>query len=158
MVSCSCVNGYCQVVNGTASCVCNATWAGTKCDRCALGYHLAGASCVPNVNCTSTSCNGHGRCSDTTGAVVCGCNTGYVGAVCDSCAQGFVGYPNCSVNATDNNEGEACTAPVLPNSLNLPEFLGYTGSVRIKYFLCSTFLIDETKTCKDGTTPTRQLS
>lgn len=43
-------------------------------------------------------CNGHGSCSNG----VCTCNAGFSGSQCDSCATGYIGYPNCEQNCPAN--------------------------------------------------------
>ena len=76
----SCVNEACDCEEG---------WAGTLCDTCASGYHLEGDNCVLDTTCEADSCNYHGTCDDSTGVVVCTCDTGYVGDTCDQCDTGY---------------------------------------------------------------------
>jgi len=42
---------------------------------------------------TTPPCNDHGTCP----AGTCSCNTGYIGASCDTCAFAYTGYPSCTV-------------------------------------------------------------
>jgi hypothetical protein len=44
------------------------------------------------AKCTSTTCSGHGTCSDTTGTAVCTCDTGYAPPNCAKCASGYLLY------------------------------------------------------------------
>ncbi len=46
---------------------------------------------IEKIDCTPTTCNGHGECSDSG----CECDIGYAGDLCDRCVTGFVGYPTC---------------------------------------------------------------
>lgn len=117
------------------ACVCTGNWTGNNCDRCATGTHAAGSDCVADVDCTATSCNGHGRCNDASGSISCVCSRGFDGAACDRCALGYIGYPNCTLNSTDDGqESDTCTAPLLPNDLNGPAFLDYDGHLHIQGF------------------------
>jgi len=39
--------------------------------------------------CEAGSCSGNGSCDDSSGSIVCTCDTGYTGASCASCASGY---------------------------------------------------------------------
>ena len=57
------------------------------CGDCLNGYENIDGECVQqSVDlCQDDTCNGHGQCSDDTGAIVCTCNVGYAGERCESC-------------------------------------------------------------------------
>jgi hypothetical protein len=118
--------------DGTWTCACIGNWTGTNCEKCADGFHAAGVQCVPNTYCNTNSCNTHGSCNAAAGYPVCTCNDGYNGATCSYCAPGYIGYPTCTSNSSDTNDDEACTAPLLPTSLNTPAYLGYAGHVHLQ--------------------------
>jgi hypothetical protein len=100
--SCS-FHGTCDDTTGMIECDCDDSWTGDHCEECAPGFHAvdveiadagadAGAAettCAPDESCLPTSCAGHGACDDTSGLVVCACDTGYDGAHCDDCAAGY---------------------------------------------------------------------
>jgi len=47
---------------------------------------------LPNP-CSPDPCIGRGACNPVNGT--CTCNEGYAGALCDECAEGYTGYPDC---------------------------------------------------------------
>ena len=59
-------------------------------------------ACAADGQCGSIaySCNDNGTCS---GDGSCACAQGYTGALCDECAEGYSGYPDCS-RVTDGDE------------------------------------------------------
>jgi len=66
----------------------NGVWVdGEDCSQ--TGKVCVNGSCVYNTKCKSDSCSGHGICSDSSGKVVCTCDTGYTGTYCESCASGY---------------------------------------------------------------------
>lgn len=83
--------GKCSDVTGEPVCACEPGYSGAQCTDCYAGYHAGGgtAGCVLDRTCLSTSCSGAGQCKDTGGVVVCTCEAGHSGAVCDACATGF---------------------------------------------------------------------
>ena len=99
--------GTCDDSSGVVQCDCDDGWAGASCDTCAPGYHaveVVGADagvdggvdggsgeeiCVLDQTCLFSSCDGHGTCDDTSGVVICDCDTGYVGTYCDGCDTGY---------------------------------------------------------------------
>ena len=82
-------NAHCDDSTGTAVCVCDTGWRGDDCDECDAGYHDESGACVLDTACLANSCNGHGTCDDSSGAVVCTCATGYTGTYCGECASGY---------------------------------------------------------------------
>jgi len=84
-------HGACDDSTGAIVCTCDAGYAEPFCATCAAGYHDDGAgACVPDgVTCQADSCNGHGACDDSTGAIVCTCDEGYAQPVCATCAAGY---------------------------------------------------------------------
>jgi hypothetical protein len=142
-------HGVCVTTpTGGWTCACIANWTGNNCDRCATGFHPAGVQCLPNTFCSNTTCNGHGTCSDANGFPTCVCRNGYAGETCATCAPGFVlDGTNCTSNTTDEDEDEACTAPLLPTDLSTPAYLGYTGHVHLQgwYYINQDARQHETK-------------
>ncbi len=57
-------------------------------------------ACIPDP------CNGHGSCDNSGGWALCDCDTGYDGADCSVCAEGYEGYPDCEPEAVDGDEDE----------------------------------------------------
>lgn len=57
------------------------------------------------ARCEASTCNGHGRCDDASGAPVCACDPAYAGARCDGCAAG----------AFPDGRGGCTTTPCDPN-------------------------------------------
>lgn len=81
--------GMCSVVEGVIRCACEAGYRGDRCDSCNPGYqsNTDGGPCVQAETCLATSCNGAGECDDSTGVIVCTCNSPGTGPLCaDSCA------------------------------------------------------------------------
>ncbi len=96
-------HGTCSGVDGRAVCDCDTGYAGDRCESCAPGYRDDGSgTCVEETTCQADSCSGHGQCDDSTGSVVCTCDTGYAGDHCESCAPGYVddGSGNCIEEST----------------------------------------------------------
>src|SRR5690606_32587819 len=94
-----CVHGACDDASGTALCACETGYAGTLCDACADGYqdNDEDGICTPNCALADLACV-HGACDDATGTALCVCETGYTGALCDACADGY----------QDNDEDGIC--------------------------------------------------
>jgi Notch-like protein len=104
-----CLNGGActDLVNGF-SCTCATGYDGTTCESCATGYqdNDQNGTCAPTCATSGLgNCSGHGTCSDTTGTAVCGCDQGYDGVNCESCATGY----------QDNDQNGAC-APTCATS------------------------------------------
>ena len=64
--------------------VCDDGDACTRADTCTQGGVCSG---------TRYSCNGHGACNSHDD--VCDCDEGYAGDYCDTCAEGYLLYPDC---------------------------------------------------------------
>jgi hypothetical protein len=98
----------CVLVEGTPTC------------RCEPGTHDEGGTCVPDTECTETSCNGHGLCSVADDAVSCECELGYAGDACGECDEvaGYLpdGMGGCDADLCDPNpcaEGERSRCEVV---------------------------------------------
>lgn len=94
--------------------------------------------------CTANSCSGHGACllpSYSHRNPVCLCEAGYadgVSGLCGSCAEGYLGYPDCrreteAEERDSDAEAGGCTLPLLPRALQA------SGAIPLhvhgKYFL-----------------------
>jgi hypothetical protein len=127
-------HGQCAAVGTDYVCTCAATYAGEECEACADGYHGVGSTCVADVPCQPTTCNGHGVCSSVNGVPNCLCDAGFatVGdAWCTRCQPGFVGYPNCTAINGNLARSPRCSAPLLPTSLGQVAYLGYIDRVHL---------------------------
>lgn len=73
---------------------------------CDNGYHDDGqGTCVIDETCNGrATCNDHGDCDDSSGSIVCTCDTGYTGTTCDQCDAGHHPVGN------DCVEDEVCLA------------------------------------------------
>lgn len=77
------------------------------CD-CEQGSGQCGSTCVAPAVAT---CSNRGTCGDSTGTPSCTCQTGYAGAICNTCAPGY----------QDNDQNGTCTetcATFTPNTCN----------------------------------------
>ncbi len=88
--------GWIRSCNGTSECTETAPGQETSCDDdnpCTLEDFCSGHwECVGTAN---NTCSDHGTCNPGDGS--CDCNGGYDGADCDMCADGFGGYPDCTL-------------------------------------------------------------
>jgi hypothetical protein len=68
-------------------------FTGAHCEQCEAGYHRdARALCVPDRSCAEQDvdpCGAHGQCDDRSGTVACMCDSGYEGARCQLCIEGY---------------------------------------------------------------------
>ncbi len=82
-------HGTCSIVSGSAKCACNPHWTGEHCAACESGYqdNDGNGSCEPA--CTSSTCNGHGTCSDSSGSAKCACNSHWAAPNCAACESGY---------------------------------------------------------------------
>jgi hypothetical protein len=89
-----CHHGSCEDESGVALCTCDTGYTGADCTRCQNGYQDNDHDGICAQNCATSGlvCGAHGRCSDLTGTPICQCTTGYTGALCDSCSEGFQDY------------------------------------------------------------------
>ena len=103
-------NGACSDADGTASCVCDAGYAGADCSLCASGYQDNDGDGVCTLNCATAglNCGANGVCIDASGTALCGCETGYAGNGCALCAAGY----------QDNNSDGICLADCTTSGLN----------------------------------------
>jgi hypothetical protein len=94
-------HGACRDAGGIVHCECDPGFSGALCDECAAGHHPdPDAGCVEDEHCpVADPCEPHGTCEDSTGLVVCVCETGYGGEVCDVCSPGYI------------DQGGLCLAP-----------------------------------------------
>jgi len=90
---------------------CNNNQGIAECGDCLGGYHEEGNSCVEDISCGDSTCNGHGDCTDDTGIPVCACTEGYAGDNCENCD---------AANSWHwNSVGDACTTDLCdPNPCN----------------------------------------
>jgi hypothetical protein len=72
------------------------------CGDCLAGYHPDGDSCLVDQSCIDTSCSGHGSCDDIGGVIVCTCDLEYAGDNCESCADGYLVWPENSDTCVDD--------------------------------------------------------
>jgi laminin alpha 1/2 len=83
---------------GECLCTCLDTYAGARCERCALGFNgSAYPSCADQCLYPNASCK-NGALSVVpvgAGACQCTCRTGFSGSLCQLCATGYSGYPYC---------------------------------------------------------------
>ncbi len=83
-----------------------------NCEACAPGYHEDNGDCVEDVACAPNSCGGHGTCDDSSGTAVCTCDSEYTGSTCDTCAAGYVLWPQ---------DGDTCVDdPCDPDPCDVP--------------------------------------
>ena len=88
-------------------CVCQSPWDGLACEICPS--HLSGANCDKCADGrigypTCTECTSKDHCNDHAKRVTddgthttckCACAATFEGTTCDSCVEGYVGYPSC---------------------------------------------------------------
>ncbi|MBW2703649.1 MAG: putative metal-binding motif-containing protein, partial [Deltaproteobacteria bacterium] len=61
--------------------------------------------------CQADSCSGHGTCDDGSDMIVCDCDQGYAGDICDSCTTGYQDYGDGECLPSDPcAEDTACAA------------------------------------------------
>ncbi|XP_017770697.1 PREDICTED: laminin subunit alpha-1-like, partial [Nicrophorus vespilloides] len=102
------VNGHFQGGGVCDNCTDHTT--GINCELCVPGYYRPKGisaddpnACTKCDDCTALGSTGNCELSkdnvddadDDKGVVVCECRPGYVGLRCDTCADGFRGYPDC---------------------------------------------------------------
>lgn len=94
-------HGTCQPQESEGVCVCNKGYAGLFCDACESGYqdNDGDGVCAPGCD-SDTSCGARGTCDDTLGVILCACETGYEGRLCDTCVVGY-----------QDNDGDGVCAP-----------------------------------------------
>ena len=80
----------------TCVCTCATGFTGASCGECAAGYigYPACIECTDDVHCSSHSSAVTHNVNKT--ECSCTCNAGFAGVMCDECAAGFAGYPNCT--------------------------------------------------------------
>jgi EGF domain-containing protein len=107
-------HGTCADTGGVVACTCDTGYEGELCDQCAFAYiENAAGECVLAENCPGADiCGDHGTCDDSSGVVVCVCETGYSGVQCVDCAEGYHLFEGACV------EDETCPAtdPCGPHS------------------------------------------
>ncbi len=83
-------HGDCDDSTGVVVCTCNRGYAGEFCETCEAGFHDEGDQCIWDTQCPAVDpCSGHGDCDDSTGVVVCTCDVGYEGDLCERCSSDF---------------------------------------------------------------------
>ncbi|CAJ1084378.1 laminin subunit alpha-5 isoform X1 [Xyrichtys novacula] len=94
---------------------------GVNCERCIPTFYRSPDHSIESpLACSRCNCQSQftdGTCEDLTGR--CFCKPNYAGENCDTCANGFVNFPDCYPIPTDptnnNNNGEAKTAGEIIN-------------------------------------------
>uniref|UniRef100_A0A671Z1U8 Laminin subunit alpha-5 n=1 Tax=Sparus aurata TaxID=8175 RepID=A0A671Z1U8_SPAAU len=93
---------------------------GVNCERCIPTYYRSPDHPIESpLACSRCNCQSEftdGTCEDRTGR--CFCKPNYSGENCDSCASGFVNFPDCypvPTYPTNNNNGEAKPAGEIIN-------------------------------------------
>lgn len=81
---------------------CGPDGCGGSCGSCEAGTVCSADGTCEDDPCLPDPCNGHGSCT----AGVCTCVYPYVGAACDACSVGLVGYPLCT---PDPCAGQNCS-------------------------------------------------
>lgn len=84
----ACVHGSCDPASEL--CVCSRGYTGALCDTCDTGFqdHDGDGTCLPGCEAAGLTCLA-GSCDDSSGIARCLCPTGYGGADCTGCADGF---------------------------------------------------------------------
>eukprot|EP00026_Physarum_polycephalum_P000008 Phypoly_transcript_00008.p1 GENE.Phypoly_transcript_00008~~Phypoly_transcript_00008.p1 ORF type:complete len:1984 (+),score=285.38 Phypoly_transcript_00008:6000-11951(+) len=139
---------------GLPHCTCPTQFAGEHCEMCAPGY-TGYPTCSPAPDpCASYSCNGHGTCSvDAKNNPSCSCNSNYAGDHCDTCKQGYVNYPTCTLpnspcaSFSCNNAGTCAT-----NSSGLPHCTCYANYAGEHCDTCKAGYVNY-PTCSAGSCP-----
>jgi len=99
-------HGSCSDASGTAVCTCTGGYVGTDCAACGAGLQDRDGDGVCAEACTASTCNSHGSCDDSSGAAVCTCAGGYIGADCAMCDVGM----------QDNDGDGVCTGTCVADS------------------------------------------
>ncbi|KAM3618812.1 uncharacterized protein V6R79_025116 [Siganus canaliculatus] len=94
---------------------------GVNCERCIPTYYRSPDHAIESpLACSPCKCQSEftdGTCEDLTGR--CFCKPNYAGEKCDSCASGFVNFPDCypipTYPTNNNNNGEAKPAGEIIN-------------------------------------------
>ncbi|XP_047462931.1 laminin subunit alpha-5 isoform X2 [Mugil cephalus] len=93
---------------------------GVNCERCIPTYYRSPDYAIDSpLACSPCNCQSEftdGTCEDLTGR--CFCKPNYTGDNCDSCASGFINFPQCypiPTYPTNNNNGEAKPAGEIIN-------------------------------------------
>ncbi|KAM8862639.1 laminin subunit alpha-5 isoform 2-T2 [Spinachia spinachia] len=90
---------------------------GANCERCIPTYYRSPDHGIDSpLACSRCDCPSEftdGTCEDLTGR--CFCKPNYMGESCDSCAGGFMSFPDCYPIPVSNNNGEAKPAGEIIN-------------------------------------------
>ncbi|XP_037333672.2 laminin subunit alpha-5 isoform X2 [Pungitius pungitius] len=90
---------------------------GANCERCIPTYYRSPDHGIESpLACAPCDCQSEftdGTCEDLTGR--CFCKPNYTGENCDSCASGFMSFPDCYPIPISNNNGEAKPAGEIIN-------------------------------------------
>ncbi|XP_015822830.1 laminin subunit alpha-5 isoform X1 [Nothobranchius furzeri] len=91
---------------------------GVNCERCIPSYYRSPDFSIDSpLACSPCNCESDftdGTCEDLTGR--CFCKPNFTGENCDSCASGFINFPECySIPTYPNNNGEAKPAGEIIN-------------------------------------------
>ncbi|MBN2495033.1 MAG: hypothetical protein JXR96_10615 [Deltaproteobacteria bacterium] len=129
-------HGSCSDASGMARCVCDEGYLGQDCSSCdepgGWQDHDGDGECLPG--CGLTTCEGHAHCEDGSGQAVCICDSGYTGAGCSECADGYQDEngdgscePTCATAGLQCGEHGTCVISAAGRPICECQ-TGYTGS------------------------------
>ncbi|MFO0745476.1 MAG: EGF domain-containing protein [Myxococcota bacterium] len=134
-------NATCVNNAGSFTCACKPPFVGDgKACTCPAGTTASGSTCADVNECTLhlADCDAHATCTNTSGAYVCRCNTGYQGdgRSCEvtACAAGFEDHGSGCVdtdecaNGTADCDPHATCANTPAGSFSCTCGAGYTGN------------------------------
>ncbi len=80
-----CNNGRCVEKDGVPICECRVGYSGEDCTTCDEGYqdNDENGECLRDCENVGISCGDYGECDDSSGVVVCNCEAGWKGSVCN---------------------------------------------------------------------------
>ena len=131
-----CGFGACDDAGGEATCVCDKGYTGSDCIACAVGYQdLDGdGTCESACALAGLDCGDNGVCDESTGSIECVCVDGYVGEVCDECAEGWQDLdedgeclPTCAEGGLECGDHGSCKDDTGVASCSCSE--GYAGAL-----------------------------
>lgn len=99
-------------------CICHDNTAGDNCEKCARGYYGNAEAGTPN-DCQPCGCPNGGPCvqMDDESTICTECPTGYMGARCDVCADGYFGDPTGRYGPATPCQPCDCNLNIDPNAI-----------------------------------------